>query len=239
MTSSPPRSLTVTSSPGVQKPLRQAAVTAAQAPVPQAMVSPLPRSHTRMTRQFRSITWMNSVFTRSGNKGSFSIRGPSCSRSRFMGSPPKMTQWGLPMDTQVMVNSLPAMWTLRPTTLSPGRRTGMLPGLSSARPMSTATRTARPFFSVTAQVFMPLLVSICSRGLRAMPSSYRYLATQRMALPHMAPSLPSALNMRIFASAMSEGQMRIMPSPPTPLCRSDSRTARASGLAMGCLKQSR
>ena len=33
-----------------QRPLATAATTAAQAPVPQASVSPLPRSHTRMAR---------------------------------------------------------------------------------------------------------------------------------------------------------------------------------------------
>ena len=34
-------------------------------------------------------------------------------------------------------------------------------------------------------------------------------------------SLPSRLNIRIFASATSDGQMSTTPSPPTPKCRSE------------------
>ena len=62
-----------------------------------------------------------------------------------------------------------------------------------------------------------------------MPLSKRYLATQRMPLPHIMPSLPSRLNMRIWASALSEGQMRMTPSPPTPLCRSERKMDKNSG----------
>ena len=46
----PPGSSTRTSWPMGTRPVRTAAATAAQAPLPQAMVSPLPRSHTRMRR---------------------------------------------------------------------------------------------------------------------------------------------------------------------------------------------
>src|SRR5438270_245410 len=52
-------------------------------------------------------------------------------------------------------------------------------------------------------------------------------------------SLPSALNMPMRASAISEGQMRMSPSPPTPKCRSAIFRARAAGLAGSlCVKQS-
>ena len=71
-----------------------------------------------------------------------------------------------------------------------------------------------------------------SSSLRQMPLSYRYLPTQRMALPHILPSLPSRLNIRIFASATSEGQISTAPSPPMPLCRSASRMDSPSGLSI-------
>ena len=59
------------------------AMTLAVAPVPHAQVSPLPRSHTRISRCLRSATWINSVFTRSGaNRSWFSKAGPIRSKSR-------------------------------------------------------------------------------------------------------------------------------------------------------------
>jgi hypothetical protein len=39
-------------------------------------------------------------------------------------------------------------------------------------------------------------------------------------LPHISASDPSALNIRIFASAFREGQIKISPSEPTPKCLS-------------------
>ncbi len=47
-------------------PVATAATTAAQAPVPQAMVSPLPRSQTRILMVLGFTTRMNSVLIRSG-----------------------------------------------------------------------------------------------------------------------------------------------------------------------------
>ena len=46
----------------------------------------------------------------------------------------------------------------------------------------------------------------------------------------MAPSLPSALNIRIAASpsASSGGQIKMTPSAPTEKCRRDSATASAA-----------
>ena len=48
MNNSPPSKCTPAFLP--HRPLADMATTAAQAPVPQAMVSPLPRSHTRMDK---------------------------------------------------------------------------------------------------------------------------------------------------------------------------------------------
>ena len=42
----------------------------------------------------------------------------------------------------------------------------------------------------------------------------------REALPHIRPSEPSALNILILKSAISEGRISTRPSPPTPVCLS-------------------
>ena len=49
-----------------------------------------------------------------------------------------------------------------------------------------------------------------------MPWSYTYLATQRMPLPHISASLPSALNICIRASATSTGPNQNQTVAPDP-----------------------
>ena len=53
------------------------ATTAAQAPVPQASVSPAPRSNTRRRMRARSTTCTNPALTRRGNRACRSISAPS------------------------------------------------------------------------------------------------------------------------------------------------------------------
>ena len=86
---------------------------------------------------------------------------------------------------------------------------------------------------------MPLSVSIFSSVFFVFPKSYRYFPTQRMAFPHILPSLPSALNIRIFASAVSLGQMSTTPSPPIPKCRSEYFSAVPDGSGSGFSRQSK
>ena len=78
-------------------------------------------------------------------------------------------------------------------------------------------------------VFKPLRVSMASFGF-AVPWVYSHSATQRMPLPHILPSLPSALKMRIMASApaVTGAQMQIMPSAPMEKCRRDKRSESAA-----------
>ena len=59
------------------RPVKTPATQTAQAPVPQASVSPLPRSQTRIRTSSGESTSTNSALTRSGKCGSVSIRGPS------------------------------------------------------------------------------------------------------------------------------------------------------------------
>ena len=96
-------SLTVMSLPFSTKPFSVAAMTAAQAPVPQATVSPLPRSYTRIRRVFSLTMRTNSVLIRSGKYLACSNWGPKVSRSRTEGSSQNTTQWGLPTLAQVML----------------------------------------------------------------------------------------------------------------------------------------
>ena len=117
---------------------------------------------------------------------------------------------------QVTVYSAPPITAGTLTARSPGRVQGTSFGSKDAGPMSTATEDTLPKRVYRCSAFTPLAVSMVMSGLRTMPLSYRYLAAQRMALPPMAPSVPSRLYWRIRASAMSLRSTRAMPSAPTP-----------------------
>ena len=108
--------------------------------------------------------------------------------------------------------------------------------LITGAPIPTVTETVLPPAIRNDKCLIPDNVSISSSHLSVNPRSNTYLPTQRTALPHILPSEPSALNIRILKSAISERQISTIPSPPTPVCRSDSRTASAG---MSCGKPSR
>ena len=101
--------------------MRAAATRVAQAPVPQASVSPQPRSYTRMAMP-SSVTQANSTLVFSGKAAWASKAAPTVSTSKVAseGSPPlnrlagsaaqsstKHTAWGLPMDTATKENAGP------------------------------------------------------------------------------------------------------------------------------------
>ena len=121
-----------------------AAATAAQAPVPQARVSPLPRSHTRIRRQVRFTTRTNSVFTRSGKIGAYSKAGPTAGTSRPSRPSIKTTQCGFPTDTQVMFHSCPPIIVGRLTTAGSSASTGTSAAFRLTRPMSAVTELTLP-----------------------------------------------------------------------------------------------
>ena len=107
--------------------------------------------------------------------------------------------------------SPPAIVTGRSITRSPSSITGTLAGSNAGLPMSTVTRPTVPkrVYKCSRCTRPPASIVRSSRG--TMPLSYRYLATQRMALPPMPPALPSRLKTRIFASATSLCSMSTMP----------------------------
>ena len=74
------------------------ATTAAQAPVPQASVSPAPRSYTRSRMPERSTTCMKPAFTRCGKRGWCSISGPCSATGALSTSATTCTACGLPID---------------------------------------------------------------------------------------------------------------------------------------------
>jgi hypothetical protein len=96
-------------------------------------------------------------------------------------------------------------------------------------PMFTVTSRATPSTTFSASVSTPRPVSTFMGLLRDKPWSHEYLATQRMPLPHISPSDPSTLNMRMRTSALSLGRIMISPSLPMPKCRSDTARATAPG----------
>ncbi len=61
--------------------------------------------------------------------------------------------------------------------------------------------------------------------------SHRYFPTQRIAFPHIFPSLPSALNIRIAASASAfcDGHIRTIPSALDRQAARHITDARAAG----------
>ena len=233
MTRSPPRRWIVTRRPVL--PLKIAATPVAQAPVPQASVSPVPRSQTRICSSVRLSTFTNSAFTRRGKRESFSIFGPSPKTKSSVGSSTKMTQCGFPIETHVTRKSRPSISNGTSTAGAFGspeaaRSTvGTFSGARTGSPMTTRTRTTCPASISRSRVRTPIPVSIRSGFFSQMPRSCTYFATQRTALPHISASLPSALNIRIRASARSDGQMSTSPSPPTPKWRSEIFTASVSG----------
>ena len=96
--------------------------------------------------------------------------------------------------------------------------------------MSTVTASTEPFVTVRSSPRTPAPVSAVSRVfLGASPRSYASFATQRMPLPHISDSLPSAFHIRIRTSALSLGRIRMSPSLPTPKRRSLTAFAIATG----------
>ena len=65
--------------------------------------------------------------------------------------------------------------------------------------------------------------------------SYTNFPTLRRAFPHISASLPSGLKTRMRKSALSDGQISIIPSLPTPKRRSERKLAQFSGSSILCV----
>ena len=178
----------------------------------------------------RPSTWTKWALIRSGNAGWLSIAGPSSSNGTPAASWTKVTQWGLPIETQVTRSSCPfAVSDSSMHWLSGSPAMGMSLRSSRGGPMLTRTVLTLPLSTVSLSVLRPASVSTVISSLDTSPWSYAYLATQRMPLPHIWASLPSALNMRMRTWALSDGRMSIRPSAPMPKWRSLTKGATAAG----------
>ena len=161
------------------------------------MVTPLPRSHTRVRMRPSSSISANSMLQRSGNSGWRSKAAPRRSTSTAPMSSVNMTKWGLPIEMNVPLTVRPSISTL-PSVIVPSAVAIWAGHDSTGVPMSTVTRSVMPAPSRWRRsVLTPESVSrrISVRSVR--PRSWRYLPMQREAFPHIMASEPSALKMRM------------------------------------------
>ena len=146
------------------------------------------------------------------------------------------TACGLPIDTAVRLTCQPSTSTGRamngPASAPAASCIGIRAGISSGSPISTTAPSTSPFSAKRKRTsLIPASVSMRTVSRAQMPASCTYLPTQRTALPHISDSEPSALNMRMRASAPAtvDGRISTSPSEPTPKCRSLMPRANAPG----------
>src|SRR5579859_5295092 len=218
MMRSPPGRDTVT--PLFARPDWIAATAVAQAPVPQASVRPAPRSQTRRRMRSGLSTVATLTLTRSGKTGSCSMTGPIAARSSAWVSGTKNMMCGLPTLSAIGAAS----------GSSPSQPSGSA-AVSIAKASGTASHSKR---GAPMSMLAPPVVRLLDRmppsvSIEGSPPSS--VATQRVALPQASTSPPSALKIRIFAVATSEGSIRISWSQPMPVWRSAMARARAADIA--------
>ena len=188
-----------TSTGPCSKPSRMPATTAAQAPVPQARVSPAPRSNTRSRMWPGLTTCMKPAFTRLGNAGWRSTSGPSVATGAVSTSGTTHTACGLPMDTAA-INTVAACefsssgschfcQEFSGTATSPAGLNGMRAGSKIGAPMSTVTRPS----SFMRSSITPCLTWTRTTDWSVSPCSRTNRTKQRAPLPQCSTSPPSAL----------------------------------------------
>jgi len=153
---SPPSKCIVTTSS--VSPFKTQATTLAHAPVPQASVSPVPRSQTRMFASALLRTCTNSAFTRRGNAGWNSNAGPIVSMGTNPVSSTNMTAWGLPIEAHVISNVCPLTSIVLLTTGDDSALTGIYSASRIGSPMSTVTAATRPPSTCSVRCFTPASV---------------------------------------------------------------------------------
>ena len=188
-----------------------AATAVAQAPVPQARVSPAPRSK---VRNFSASCNIGPTLTliRSGNAGSFSILGPSSSSGTSRASGTKKTTCGIAdVHRERVIEAVPRH-----------RQRGRVHRIGERDLVPAEARLADADLDLA-----PEILALEQAARRCRCSSRRSAATtQRVALPQLSTSPPSLFQMRILRSAVSLGSRTISWSQPTPVRR--SAIARAS-----------
>ena len=179
------------------------------------MVTPAPRSHTRIVISDGPSRRMNSTLVRCGKRSATSTAGPMVATAAS-GSSWRITACGLPIETSARV-TLPA-GVSRASSASPAGKRALPMSTETIEP-STATRTSPA----------PVMI-LPSAGSAPVPSRYR--ATIRMPLPQFSAMLPSGFHTRISGTGPSMRTSRI-PSAPTPKLRSQTSRARAAVMGNG------
>jgi hypothetical protein len=204
------------------------ATTAAQAPVPQASVSPAPRSNTRSLMCERSTTCMKPAFTRCAKRGWCSICGPCSATGAVSTSSTTCTACGLPIEsTATETMALPARvprarchFSHAPSgcASSPAVSKGTRAASKMGAPMSTVTRPSAPMRGWMMPASVCTRTSVFSVSLCSLTKRMK----QRAPLPHCSTSPPSALWITYWKSMPSAGEGRTVRiwSAPTPKWRS-------------------
>jgi hypothetical protein len=117
-------------------------VNAAAAPVPQASVSPEPRSHTRILMRPGESTRTNSTLVLLGKASWSSSLGPSVVTGAICGSSTNSTACGFPIDTHATAKVSPFTSTRASSASSPSQTTGIRSGSKIGAPMSARTRSS-------------------------------------------------------------------------------------------------
>src|SRR5690606_12338070 len=134
----PPGSRTSISRP--TRPRRMSTAAAAQAPLPQARVSPTPRSNTRSCTLSRPSTWAKPTLAESGNAPLCCSAGPNRSTGAWSTSSTSITACGLPIETAPNSTGIPPRSSTYGSSPSPNPSSGMAEGVKSGSPMATRTR---------------------------------------------------------------------------------------------------
>ena len=181
---------------GPSGPRRTAATAVAQAPVPQARVTPTPRSHTRM--RMRSAVQHLSEFDIDAvgkQRQGFDLRAQLRRRAPFRHRARTARNGDCPSRRRWPACALPSSVQREIAGVASPRPAGSRCQSSRGSPISTVTRP----LPASLQISRPPLVASLTR---ARPrSSISRRATQRVALPQLSTSPPSALKKRRLASA--------------------------------------
>src|SRR5262249_916518 len=198
----PPGACTLTGD--CARPLSIAAPAAALEPVPEECVSPTPRSKKRTSIADFASTCTSSAFTPCLKIGLRCIPADfACQSSQ--NSSRKTTKCGLPIETGI------------PFT-SPHNVAIAISAPTHGAPIAASNSDVFPLRAINVHFFSPAPVRMVTDSF--WDSAQRYAATQRVPLPEISASGPSALIRRASTSASPAAYSHSTPSAPTPLWRS-------------------
>ncbi|KAG0767025.1 hypothetical protein G6F22_017719 [Rhizopus arrhizus] len=172
---------------------------AAQAPLPQARVSPTPRSNTRRRACAGPITWAKPTFTERGNDACCCSSEPTRSTGAASIRPTSITACGLPIDTAANRTLSPCSGSRYSSRAWAKPINGTLVGSNAGTPMVTANWPSPSTFTS----WLASGLSMTNASPCALPSRTSHAAMQRAPLPHCSELEPSAFQIRYEATEPS------------------------------------